>query len=160
MKKINKILWFSSLTLIAGIGGWLYAKKKVAEDILDKIKLDIADVDKINFDFKSFSFRVFLSLKNNTIYDFGVLDGYLEVKEVRCYDKARGNLLARSKINAKNIIFPANGEYVLPPMLVSVGVVEAGVFLLENKKNLNKIDKQLGYEIDIRAFGYEYTITQ
>ncbi len=160
MVATKKIAVFLSLIGVAGLIGYIYAKQETARKVLEEIKLKIKGIDKIRYDFTTLSFRVKLAIKNKTDYNFSILDG-LTVQELRIYDTQR-NLLANANINAKNIIFPPNGEYLLPPTRLIISVSNLGNFLLQNKnrwrepKNLAKL---LIYEVDITALGYKQTIT-
>lgn len=160
MVATKKIITFLGLVGVAGLLGFTYAQKEKAEKVLDEIKLKIRGIDKIRYDFTTLSFRVKLSLKNRTAYHFSSLDG-LTVKKLRIYD-TQHNLLADANINAENIIFPPNGEYLLPPTQLVINMGSLGNFLLQNKDSWNKpknLAKLLIYEVDIMALGYEQTIT-
>ncbi len=157
MKIPKEISVFGVLAVLGGIVGYFYAKQEAARAVLENIKLKIKKIDGIKYDFRTLSFRVKLGLKNPTGYDFSSLDN-LTVKRLRIYDQHR-NLLANANINASNIVFPPNGEYVLPPTRLVVEMGLLGNLVLENTGNLSNLPDQLIYEVDVEIFGYEDTIT-
>lgn len=159
-KSTKKILILTGVSALFGLGAWIYIKQKTARKVLKKIGVKLRGIDSVKFDFSNFKFRLKMSLRNNTGYDFGLLVGGLTVKEIRVLEGRTGRILSRGVVNATHITFPAHELYDLPPIDVSVGVAEAGAFFLQNKNHLNKITDQLNYEIDIHAFGFDYTIKQ
>ncbi len=156
----SKIIVFGILAALGGVVGYFYSKQEVARKVLDEIKVKFKSIDKIKYDAEKMllSFRLKIALKNTTGYDFGLLVGGFTIKKVRIYDQ-HYRLLADANVNAKDVVFPANGEYTLPPSRLEMGVKNAGTFLMNATGDITELYKQLIYEVDVKAFGINHTIT-
>lgn len=155
MKTITKrILVFSGLA-IAGIAVFGQKKFKEAEKVLEHLQLGIKSISNISLSWEQVKFDIEITLTNPTNINFGVTTTskiYLKKIRIKTPD---GKVIASGLTKIYEVNLPAKSTFVLPLVSIEAPLESVITQLLKEDGT-----KNLKVELDIDAFGRNFTIKQ